>query len=68
MAFPDFYGDIQSAVASRHDDPISLHELEVQDDVCLVRVLIFDGEVCSSDFIRSMPANVAAFHRTRASE
>lgn len=44
-AFPDFYGDIESAVASRRDNPIRLEELEIKDDQCMVRVLIYDSEV-----------------------
>lgn len=44
-AFPGFYGDIESAVASRKRDPVRLEELEIKDDKCLVRVLIYNSEV-----------------------
>jgi protein glucosyltransferase len=44
-AFPGFYGDIDTAVVSRRGNPISLEELEIKDDQCLVRVLIYDSEV-----------------------
>jgi len=43
-AFPNFYGDIESAVASRRGNPIRLEELEIKDDQCLVRVLIYESE------------------------
>lgn len=46
IAFPDFYKDIESAVASRRGNPVRLDELEIKDDLCLVRVLIFNAEVC----------------------
>lgn len=44
-AFPNFYGDIESAVLSRKGNPIRLDELEIEDDKCLVRALIYDSEV-----------------------
>jgi hypothetical protein len=44
-AFPGFYGDIESAVASRKRDPVRLEELEIKDNQCLVRVLIYNSEV-----------------------
>ncbi|THV77933.1 hypothetical protein D6C97_05242 [Aureobasidium pullulans] len=44
-AFPGFYGDIESALASRKDNPILKGELDVQEDHCLVRVLIYDAEI-----------------------
>jgi len=50
-AFPGFYGDIESAVASRMGDPIRLEELEIKDDQCMVRVLIYDSEVSDTSII-----------------
>lgn len=44
-AFPGFYGDIESAVTSRKENLIRLEELEIKDDQCMARVLIYDSEV-----------------------
>jgi hypothetical protein len=83
-AFPGFFGDIQSAVASRKQDPIRLEELEIKDDQCLVRVLIYDSEVSDihgigvfifSDIhgigvfiFRPSDNKLAAFHSPRSPE
>lgn len=47
VAFPDFYSDIDSAVASRKNDLVQPAELDIQDNFCMVRVLIFDAQVIS---------------------
>ncbi|KAH0194606.1 hypothetical protein KCU70_g51, partial [Aureobasidium melanogenum] len=44
-AFPGFYGDIESAVLSRKGNPIRPDELEIEDDKCLVRALIYESEL-----------------------
>ncbi|KAL1296881.1 hypothetical protein AAFC00_004496 [Neodothiora populina] len=44
-AFPGFYGDIESAVESRKNNPVTLNEIKIHDDKCLVRVLIYDSEI-----------------------
>lgn len=44
-AFPGFFGDIATSVASRQGNPVRLDELNIQEDHCLVRVLIYDAEV-----------------------
>jgi len=72
-AFPGFYGDIESAVASRMGDPIRLEELEIKDDQCMVRVLIYDSEVNDRTNIGMCYAHIsdsklAAVHYTRASK
>jgi protein glucosyltransferase len=69
-AFPGFYGDIESAVASRRGNLIRLEELEIKDDQCLVRVLIYDSEVShiNNTGIRMSDHEHAAFHRPGSSE
>jgi hypothetical protein len=72
-AFPGFYGDIESAVASRKGDPIRLEELEIKDDQCLVRVLIYDSEVSDRDttgvlLVSISDFELAAFHNPRSPE
>jgi protein glucosyltransferase len=72
-AFPGFYGDIESAVTSRERVPIRLEELEIKDDQCLVRVLIYDSEVGNRHIIDVYSAHVsnyelAAFHSSRSPE
>jgi len=72
-AFPGFYGDIESAVASRRRDPVRLEELEIKDDQCLVRVLIYDSEVSDRDTIHGLFVHIsdnklAALHSPRLPE
>ncbi|KAH0019815.1 hypothetical protein KCU78_g6661, partial [Aureobasidium melanogenum] len=44
-AFPNFYSDIESAVALRKHNPVLQKELEIEEDHCLVRVLIYEAEL-----------------------
>ena len=72
-AFPGFYGDIESAVASRKGDPVRLEELEIKDDQCMVRVLIFDSEVSGRPTIGMCLIHIsdwklAALHNPRPPE
>jgi protein glucosyltransferase len=72
-AFPGFYGDIESAVASRRGNPVRLEELEIKDDQCLVRVLIYDSEVRNRHntdvlSVRISDHERAAFYRSGSSE
>jgi hypothetical protein len=72
-AFPGFFGDIESAVASRKQDPIRLEELKIKDDQCLVRVLIYDSEVSDIHgigvfIVHLSNCRLAAFHSPRSPE
>jgi len=72
-AFPGFYEDIESAVASRIGDPVRLEELEIKDDQCMVRVLIYDSEASDRTNIGMCSAHIsdsklAAIHYPRPSK
>lgn len=56
IAFPGFYGDIDSAVSFRKGSPVQLHELKIQDDHCLLRVMIFNAEVGTLSLTRLQTA------------
>ncbi|KAF2454194.1 glycosyl transferase family 90-domain-containing protein [Lineolata rhizophorae] len=55
QAFPELYASIERSVAPRMHDPIQLEELDIPPGKCMVRAMIYDGELYIID--RGHPEN-----------